>query len=297
MAGPTPTRAESDALVERINAEIEREGWGFWAVEVVGGAPFIGMGGLHRVDPYFPFAPAVEIGWRLHPAYWGHGYATEAALAALDYGFAGGLEEIVAFTAVGNVRSQAVMRRIGMERDLAADFDHPALAAGQPAAAPCAVPHPSRRDSRHVRSGRDAFRSCSPRHRSRRVRTRRPTPLPLGHRSLEHPVPRHRGRNIEFELRRGFLRDGAAVDLVVSRRLGERGLGMGQLRIRQRAIEADQDVALAKAIAYSRGDAIDPRRDLARQRGRVNRHQLRGDLGCAGCRAAANRGSKSHHGS
>jgi RimJ/RimL family protein N-acetyltransferase len=126
------TEAESDALVERINAEIEQEGWGFWAVEVVGTAPFIGMAGLHRVDPSFPFAPAVEIGWRLHPAYWGHGYATEAATAARDHGFAGGLEEIVAFTAAGNVRSQAVMRRIGMERDLAADFDHPALAVDSP---------------------------------------------------------------------------------------------------------------------------------------------------------------------
>jgi RimJ/RimL family protein N-acetyltransferase len=126
------TRAESDALTERINAEIEQEGWGFWAVEVVGTAPFIGMAGLHRVDPSFPFAPAVEIGWRLHPAYWGHGYATEAATAARDHGFAGGLEEIVAFTAAGNVRSQAVMRRIGMERDLAADFDHPALAVDSP---------------------------------------------------------------------------------------------------------------------------------------------------------------------
>jgi RimJ/RimL family protein N-acetyltransferase len=126
------SRAESDALAERINAEIDREGWGFWAVEVVGGEPFIGMVGLHRVDPSFPFAPAVEIGWRLHPAHWGHGYATEAALASLHHGFAGGLDEIVAFTAAGNLRSQSVMRRIGMERDQAADFDHPGLPTDSP---------------------------------------------------------------------------------------------------------------------------------------------------------------------
>jgi ribosomal-protein-alanine N-acetyltransferase len=126
------TRAESDALTERINAEIEREGWGFWAVEVVGGEPFIGMVGLHRVDPSFPFAPAVEIGWRLHPTQSGRGYATEAALASRDHAFAGGLDGIVAFTAAGNVRSQAVMRRIGMVRDPAADFDHPALHADSP---------------------------------------------------------------------------------------------------------------------------------------------------------------------
>jgi RimJ/RimL family protein N-acetyltransferase len=126
------TRAESDALTERINAEIEREGWGFWAVEVVGGEPFIGMVGLHRVDPSYPFAPAVEIGWRIHPAHWGQGYATEAAVASRDHGFGGGLDEIVAFTAAGNLRSQAVMRHIGMVRDPAADFAHPALPADSP---------------------------------------------------------------------------------------------------------------------------------------------------------------------
>jgi RimJ/RimL family protein N-acetyltransferase len=126
------TGAESDVLAERINAEIEREGWGFWAVEVVGAEPFIGMVGLHRVDSSFPFAPAVEIGWRLHPTHWNRGYATEAAAASLDHGFAGGLDEIVAFTAAGNMRSQAVMCRIGMGRDPAADFDHPALPADNP---------------------------------------------------------------------------------------------------------------------------------------------------------------------
>ncbi len=126
------TRGESDALAERINAEIEQEGWGFWAVEVVPGEPFIGMVGLHRVNASYPFAPAVEIGWRLHPAHWGHGYATEAATASLRHGFDDGLDEIVAFTAAGNVRSQTVMQRIGMVRDAAADFDHPALPADSP---------------------------------------------------------------------------------------------------------------------------------------------------------------------
>lgn len=126
------TRAESDALTEMINAEIEREGWGFWAVEVVGGEAFIGMVGLHRVNTSYPFAPAVEIGWRIHPAHWGQGYATEAAAASRDHGFAGGLDEIVAFTAAGNLRSQAVMRHIGMVRDPAADFDHPALPVDSP---------------------------------------------------------------------------------------------------------------------------------------------------------------------
>jgi RimJ/RimL family protein N-acetyltransferase len=131
--GSAPTRAQSDALVERYGAELEREGWGFWAVEVVGGAHFIGMVGLHAVHPTLPCAPGVEAGWRLHPDWWGHGYATEAAAASLHYGFTtGGLNDIVAFTAAVNLRSQAVMERIGMVRQPDGDFDHPGVAEGSP---------------------------------------------------------------------------------------------------------------------------------------------------------------------
>jgi ribosomal-protein-alanine N-acetyltransferase len=131
--GSCPTPAESDALIERDAAEMATEGWGLWAVEIVGGAPFIGMVGLHRVNPALPFAPAVEVGWRLSPAAWGHGYATEAAAAALDYGFGtGGLDEIVAITTTLNTRSQSVMTRLGMTRDLGGDFDHPSLPEGSP---------------------------------------------------------------------------------------------------------------------------------------------------------------------
>ena len=88
--GSSPSRAESDAMIDRFSAEMAREGWGLWAVEVAGGAPFAGMVGLHRVPTELPFAPAVEIGWRLHPDHWGHGYATEAAAASLRYGFGDG---------------------------------------------------------------------------------------------------------------------------------------------------------------------------------------------------------------
>jgi ribosomal-protein-alanine N-acetyltransferase len=131
--GSSPTRSESDAMVKRYAAEMEAEGWGFWAVEIGGGARFAGMVGLHRVGPALPCAPAVEVGWRLHPDHWGSGYATEAAAASLGYGFdQGGLSEIVSFTAAANARSQAVMERIGMVRDAAGDFDHPSLPADSP---------------------------------------------------------------------------------------------------------------------------------------------------------------------
>jgi RimJ/RimL family protein N-acetyltransferase len=132
--GSSPTRAESDAMVERYGAELEHEGWGLWAVEEAGGGgSFVGMIGLHRVRPDVPCAPAVEVGWRLHPDHWGHGYATEGALASLRHGFdAGGLDEIVAFTTTLNPRSQAVMERLGMVRDADGDFDHPNLPEDSP---------------------------------------------------------------------------------------------------------------------------------------------------------------------
>lgn len=132
---PAPlSQTESDALADRISELITTNGWGFWAVELPDMAPFIGFVGLHSCEAAFPFSPCVEIGWRLDRRYWGQGYATEAANFALDYGFEHlGLDEIVAFTAVSNTPSRAVMARIGM-RDRNETFDHPALAPESPLA-------------------------------------------------------------------------------------------------------------------------------------------------------------------
>ncbi|CAB3820071.1 Acetyltransferase [Achromobacter anxifer] len=126
------TARESDALADRLAAGIDEHGWGFWAVEAPEVAPFIGFVGIKPLAPSLPFAPGVEIGWRLAQRHWGKGYATEAAEAALRAGFEQvGLEEIVAFTAVGNARSRAVMDRLGMRAD-AEGFDHPAVPEGHP---------------------------------------------------------------------------------------------------------------------------------------------------------------------
>jgi ribosomal-protein-alanine N-acetyltransferase len=131
--GVSPSRMESDGFVDRIGEEQAREGWGLWAVEVPGGPRFAGMVGLHRMNTALPCAPAVEVGWRLHPDTWGHGYATEAASASVRFGFEKArLDEILAITTTRNVRSQAVMRRIGMVRDPTGDFDHPSLPENSP---------------------------------------------------------------------------------------------------------------------------------------------------------------------
>lgn len=121
------TRRDSDALVDRIEAGFDERGWGVWALEAPSG--FIGFTGLSVPIFQADFLPAVEVGWRLARSAWGKGYATEAALASLRYGFEEvGLEEVVSFTASTNLPSQRVMQRIGMVR--AQEFDHPALPAG-----------------------------------------------------------------------------------------------------------------------------------------------------------------------
>lgn len=129
----TLTREQSDAQAARLQEHIAAHGFGFWALEAPGVAPFIGFTGLEHVDFEAPFTPAVETGWRLAREHWGRGYATEAAQAALAHGFGPlGLTEIVAYAVPGNGASRKVMARIGMRHDPADDFDHPQLPAGHP---------------------------------------------------------------------------------------------------------------------------------------------------------------------
>jgi ribosomal-protein-alanine N-acetyltransferase len=127
------TRAESDAVAGRIRDHFARHGFGLWAVEVPGAADFVGFVGLAVPSFEAHFTPCVEIGWRLAREHWGHGYATEAATAALAFGFVDrALEEIVAFTVPANIPSRRVMGRLGMRRLPADDFEHPAIADGHP---------------------------------------------------------------------------------------------------------------------------------------------------------------------
>jgi RimJ/RimL family protein N-acetyltransferase len=125
------SHVESDAMVDRIKKHVDAHGFGLWAVEVRGVAPFIGFTGLSFWDRAPGSKPLVEVGWRLAFPYWGQGYATEGARCALHYGFSTArLTEIVSFTADRNMRSRAVMERLGMHHDPSDDFDHPALPDG-----------------------------------------------------------------------------------------------------------------------------------------------------------------------
>ena len=147
------SRERSDAFADLIEAHWEAHGWGLWAVEVPGHAPFVGYVGLWPAD--FVADGMVEVGWRLASAHWGNGYATEAAREALRFGFEEvGLDEIVSFTVPQNIRSRRVMERIGLVRDPAGDFDHPRV---DPGAYPHLVPHVFYRLSRADWNARNAL--------------------------------------------------------------------------------------------------------------------------------------------
>ncbi len=128
------TAEQSDALAAHADAGFDTVGYGLFAVEVKGGLPFAGFVGLATLEGSdLPVPGDAEVGWRLCERAWGHGYATEAATASLRFGFETiGLGEIVSFTSTTNLRSQAVMRKIGMHRDAADDFEHPRVAEGDP---------------------------------------------------------------------------------------------------------------------------------------------------------------------
>jgi RimJ/RimL family protein N-acetyltransferase len=129
----TLTYEQSVQSVQHIRDHFLRYGFGLWAVEVVGGAPFIGFIGLAMPSFDAPFTPCVEVGWRLATEHWGCGYATEGARAVLTFGFgSAALQEIVSMTTAANRRSRRVMERLGMRYNPADDFDHPNIAEGHP---------------------------------------------------------------------------------------------------------------------------------------------------------------------
>lgn len=122
------SRDQSDALADRLAAHVDEHGWGLWAVEIPGVAPFAGYIGLSVPRFESHFTPCVEVGWRLAHDFWGRGYATEGARAALAFAFESlKLDEVVSFTVPANMRSRRVMDRLGMTHDASDEFDHPGL--------------------------------------------------------------------------------------------------------------------------------------------------------------------------
>lgn len=127
----TLDREQADSAFDRVASELSARGWGLWAAEHEG--RFLGFTGLSPVGFEAHFTPATEIGWRLRRDAWGHGFASEAARAVLNFAFGElGLDQLVSFTSVANARSRAVMERVGLTRDPADDFDNPNVPLGDP---------------------------------------------------------------------------------------------------------------------------------------------------------------------
>jgi RimJ/RimL family protein N-acetyltransferase len=129
----TLSQTESNAFVDRIEVDFDKNRFGLWATELTESGEFIGYVGLWSVTFEAPFAPAVEVGWRLARKYWGHGFAPEAARAALADGFERlALNEVVSFTSSINLKSRRVMEKLGMTRNEGDDFEHPSVSPGNP---------------------------------------------------------------------------------------------------------------------------------------------------------------------
>ena len=131
---PRPlTEADSNRLVDRFIQHYDKHGYGLYVLERKEDGAFMGFTGLQKVPFKAAFTPATEIAWRLDYAFWGKGYASEAAKAVLAHGFdAQGLDEIVAFTVHDNVRSIGVMENVGMSRVKGGAFDYPGMAKDHP---------------------------------------------------------------------------------------------------------------------------------------------------------------------
>ena len=121
-------RIESDLLLETVKNKIDEKGYSFAAVELKQTGRVVGMAGISDIASNMPFAPALEIGWRFLPEYWGKGYATESALKWLEFSFTAlEKEEVVSFAVADNIASTAVMERLGMHHFPELDFDHPSV--------------------------------------------------------------------------------------------------------------------------------------------------------------------------
>ncbi|HEX4693418.1 GNAT family N-acetyltransferase [Sphingomonas sp.] len=131
--GPPMSLAGAEEARARMDALLAKHGYCFWAIERKADGEFLGFCGIKPGPADTPIADEIEIGWRLRRDAWGQGYAREAAEAAIAWTWANtDAPEIAAITVTANANSWGLMERLGMARDPAGDFDHPAVPDGDP---------------------------------------------------------------------------------------------------------------------------------------------------------------------
>ncbi len=122
----TMSKEQTLQFVSRITRYFEEHNYGLFAVQEKAGGEFIGFIGFSHPRFESFFTPCVEIGWRLCAKHWGKGLATEGARACLVYGFTAlNFDRIYSFTAVPNIPSVNVMKKIGLKH--IGEFNHPML--------------------------------------------------------------------------------------------------------------------------------------------------------------------------
>ncbi len=122
---------ETAKFIESMQAHFDKLNYCYFAVDRLDTNEFIGFIGLKYQTYKSHFTPSIDIGWRLKPAAWGNGFATEGAKACLEFAFAElHLEEVYSITPKLNKKSQRVMQKIGMKYH--SDFNHPKIDINDP---------------------------------------------------------------------------------------------------------------------------------------------------------------------
>ena len=122
------TKTQSESFIQRMQEQFQKNGFCYFAVEVIETQEFIGFIGISEQTYEIDFNPSIDIGWRLHPKFWRKGYATEGAKKCLEFAFKElNIKEIVSVAPTINIPSITVMKKIGMEK--IKDFKHPLLKA------------------------------------------------------------------------------------------------------------------------------------------------------------------------
>jgi len=120
------SQQETEAFIKRMQQHFTIHGYCYFAVDELATHKFIGFIGLSNQTFISDFTPCVDIGWRLIPKFWGKGYATEGAVACINFAFTTlNLKEVYAIAPKLNLKSQHVMQKIGMFRYI--NFVHPKI--------------------------------------------------------------------------------------------------------------------------------------------------------------------------
>jgi RimJ/RimL family protein N-acetyltransferase len=120
------TVEESRQFLLRMQSHFNMHGYNYFAVDLLSSNNFVGFIGLCYQDYAAPFTPCVDIGWRLKRSAWGRGFATEGAIANLHFAYDElKLTSIFSIASMINTKSEKIMQKIGMEKQLI--FDHPKL--------------------------------------------------------------------------------------------------------------------------------------------------------------------------